>query len=71
MHAKAKRLQRELDKECEEWHAQEVEDANLIHSLHLRMKELSSKRDDLKKKLTSTQTDLKGTLSLCSLSHIK
>lgn len=64
MHAKAVRLQKELDKEREQRHAQEVEDAKLFCTLHLWMKELSSERDDLKKILTTTRIDLKGTLSL-------
>nr|CAB3460294.1 unnamed protein product [Digitaria exilis] len=57
MHAKADRLQKELEREREDRKLQEAEDANVIRTLHLRTKELAAEKEDMKKKLSSKMTD--------------
>nr|CAB3464391.1 unnamed protein product [Digitaria exilis] len=60
MHAKADRLQKELEREREDRKLQEAEDANMIRTLHLRTKELVAEKEDMKKKLTAAKAELKG-----------
>nr|CAB3502400.1 unnamed protein product [Digitaria exilis] len=60
MHAKADRLQKELERQREDRKLQEAEDANMIRTLHLRTKELAAEKEDMKKKLTTAKAELKG-----------
>nr|CAB3446760.1 unnamed protein product [Digitaria exilis] len=60
MHAKADRLQKELEREREDRKLQEAEDASMIRTLHLRTKELVAEKEDMKKKLSAAKTELKG-----------
>nr|CAB3489065.1 unnamed protein product [Digitaria exilis] len=60
MHAKADRLQKELECEREDRKLQEAEDANMIRTLHLRTKELVAEKEDMKKKLNAAKTELKA-----------
>nr|CAB3447015.1 unnamed protein product [Digitaria exilis] len=60
MHAKADRLQKELEREREDRKLQEAEDADMIRTLHLRTKELAAEREDMKKKLAAAKSELKG-----------
>ncbi|KAF8754437.1 hypothetical protein HU200_011473 [Digitaria exilis] len=60
MHAKADRLQKELEREREDRKLQEAEDANMIRTLHLRTKELAAEKEDMKKKLAAAKSELKG-----------
>nr|CAB3466065.1 unnamed protein product [Digitaria exilis] len=69
MHAKAECLQKELEREREDRRAQEVEDANMIRTLHLRSKELSVEKNDLKKKLATAKSELKEALKTLFAEH--
>nr|CAB3468807.1 unnamed protein product [Digitaria exilis] len=60
MHAKADRLQKELEREREDHKLQEAEDADTIRTLHLRTKELAAEKEDVKKKLATAKAELKG-----------
>nr|CAB3446667.1 unnamed protein product [Digitaria exilis] len=60
MHAKADRLQKELEREREDRKLQEAEDADTIRTLHLRTKELAAEKEDVKKKLATAKAELKG-----------
>nr|CAB3453970.1 unnamed protein product [Digitaria exilis] len=60
MHAKADRLQKELERERQDRKLQEAEDADMIRTLHLRTKELVAEKEDMKKKLSAAKAELKG-----------